>query len=393
MIARLRALWQRLQPTLPVRAWNRYGDLRGDRLAGAASFYGFVSLFPLLLLAASVAFRVAGEQGVDTVQGLVDDNLPDLGINVARFYDNAGTVGVISGLLLLYSGLRWVDSIRAAVRSMWGIDDKPGNIVTRKLLDTVSLLGLGLLLALSWGASVVVRRMAANLLDWVGIEGAGASGLLEGLSWVLSVGVNTLLFAYLLAGLPRIMVPGREQALVALIGAVAFEILKTFLVEYVVGAGQAGSYGAFATPMIVIAWIYIVTRLLMVLAALTAESAIDDLEKGERARAEEAETGRSAADGAVSGASEAEEVAALLSGRQTRAVVVAAGAVMGAVGAGVFVVAGRAVRTLRAVVRPPRRGEVDSPVRSVVRSVQQRNADSTAPTPRRRWPGRPSAGG
>ncbi|WP_205857063.1 YihY/virulence factor BrkB family protein, partial [Phytoactinopolyspora endophytica] len=283
VIARAQALWRRLQPTLPVRAWNRYGDLRGDRLAGAASFYGFSSLFPLLALSAAIASAVAGSSGVETVQNLVDDNFPEMGLNVAAFRRNAGAVGAVGAVLLMYAGLRWVDAMRAAVRSMWGMDDQPGNIVTRKLLDAASLLGLGMLLALSWGTSVIVRRMAADLLDWLDFGGSGAAATLQSISWILSVGVNTLLFAYLLAGLPRILVPPREQAVTALIGAVVFEILKTFLVEYVAGPGSE-SYGAFATPLIVIGWIYIVTRLLMVLAAVTAESAIDHLDAEERER-------------------------------------------------------------------------------------------------------------
>ncbi|WP_158542928.1 YihY/virulence factor BrkB family protein [Phytoactinopolyspora halophila] len=282
---RARALWKWLQPTLPVRAWKRYGNLRGDRLAGAASFYGFFSLFPLLLLASAVASRVAGRAGVETVQQVVDDNFPEIGLDVARFYENAGTVGVVSAIVLIYTGLRWVDSIRAAVRSMWGMDDKPGNIITRKLFDLVALIGLGLLLAVSWGMSVVARHMTQQLLEWFGVEGVDATGVLGVVSWVLSIGVNTLLFAYLLTGLPRIIVPAKEQALTALLGAVVFEILKNFLVQYVLGPGADDTFAAFAAPLALIAWIYVVTRLLMVLAALTAESAIDHLDAEQRDKA------------------------------------------------------------------------------------------------------------
>jgi membrane protein len=354
VIARLRALWERLQPTLPVRAWNRYGDLRGDRLAGAASFYGFVSLFPLLLISAAIASRVAGEAGIETVQSLVNDNFPGLDIDVGRFYENAGTIGVLSVPFLIFAGLRWVDAVRAAVRSMWGMDDQPGNFVVRKLLDLLSLAGLGALLAASWATSVVVRRMAEYLIDVLGVANGLSTGALEALSWVLSVGVNTLLFAYLLVGLPRIAIPSRQQALTAFFGAVAFEILKTFLVEYVVGAGRAAAFGTFAIPLVVIAWIYIVTRLLMVLAALTAESAIDHLDEYERATGsvrhgdEDADADDSKA---PSRAVRSPGVALSPSARQARSVGVAAGVVFGAVGTGFAVLVRRAVRTVRAASR------------------------------------------
>lgn len=354
MIARLRKLWRRLEPTLPVRAWRRYGDLRGDRLAGAASFYGFVSLFPLLLLASAIASRVAGPAGVETVQQMVDDNFPDLGLEVGRFYRNAGTIGLVSGVVLIYTGLRWVDAIRAAVRSMWGMDDQPGNIVTRKLLDLASLTGLGVLLATSWGVSVVVRRMTQEFLGWIGIDGTGATGTLEAISWLLSTGVNTLIFAYLLTGLPRIMVPAGEQILTALLGAVAFEILKNVLVGYVLGPGADDTYAAFATPLALIAWIYVVTRLLMILAAVTAESAIDHHLVDSEASAVLAEDRAGVmTGGAATSTAPVISPASQLSGGQQRMVSTTAGVFLGACTAVLAVLAARAARTVQAVWRAP----------------------------------------
>nr|WP_281353584.1 YihY/virulence factor BrkB family protein [Phytoactinopolyspora mesophila] len=320
-------------------------------MAGAASFYGFVSLFPLLLISAAIASRIAGDAGIETVQSLVNENFPGLDLNVGRFYERADTIGAISVPFLIFSGLRWVDAVRAAVRSMWGMDDQPGNFVVRKLLDMASLAGLGLLLAASWATSVVVRRMAEYLIDLLGVENGVSTGFLEVLSWVLSVGVNTLLFAYLLVGLPRITVPFRHQAMTALFGAVAFEILKTFLVEYVVGAGRADAFGTFAIPLVVIAWIYIVTRLLMVLAALTAESAIDHLDEYERTAGSAREEGDDGDSPAPAAAEKRPGVTLSPSARQARSVGVAAGVVLGAAGTGFAVLVRRAARTLGAFSR------------------------------------------
>ncbi len=393
---RLMEWWERLQPTLPVRAWQRYGDLRGDRLAGAASFYGFLSLFPLVLLSAVFASSIAGTSGIQTVQDLVDENLPGFGsrsgtgIDVASFYENSGTLGVIGGVTLVYTGLRWVDSIRAAVRSMWRMEDKPGNIITRKFFDLVALAGLGLLLAISWGTSVVLRHAARWLLDSMGFDGAAGAGAIEAISWVLSIGVNTMLFSYLLAGLPRIIVPPRNLLLTALFGAVVFEVLKTFLVSYVVGPASNSAYAAFATPLAMMAWIYLVTRLLMVLAALTVESAIDQLEAEDRefgthsdrvAAAEGAATGRrrtwaagniervgsgggnagagraggaggGVGDGARGPGAEGTVTTAEPSARQPVAVRVAAGTLLGIAGAGLAILAGRVARSVVAARGP-----------------------------------------
>lgn len=344
MIARLRALWDRLQLTLPLRAWKRYGDLRGNRLAGASSFYGFVSLFPLLVLSAAIVSAVAGPSGVDAVQDIVDENLPGLRIDVSEFQENAGTVGVIGAGVLLFTGLGWVDSVRAAVRSMWGLDDDPGNIVVRKAWDIAALAGLGLLILISTGASVVVVSFAGDVLDWLGLGSGG--WMIRVVSGLVSVGVSTALFAYLLAGLPRIVVPWRNLLVVSLLGAVVFEILKQFLVQYVVGTATQNSYAAFATPVAMLAWIYLVTRLLMVAAALTAESAIDQLEAAERA-----ETARSLQSQTRGVQPAVPAPADVLTPIQIRATGVASGAVLGAAGLALGIFVTRAARTAASALR------------------------------------------
>ncbi|PZF85464.1 YihY/virulence factor BrkB family protein [Jiangella anatolica] len=344
MIGRLRAVWERLQQTLPLRAWKRYGDLRGNRLAGASSFYGFVSLFPLLVLAAAIVSAIAGPSGVATVQEIVDDNLPGLQIDIASFHRNAGTLGVIGAGVLLFTGLGWVDSVRAAVRSMWGLDDQPGNIVVRKGLDIVALAGLGVLILVSSGASVLVISYAGDVLDWLGFGTGG--WLLRLIGGLVSVGGSMALFAYMLSGLPRIVVPWRNLVVVSLLSAVVFEVLKQFLVQYVVGTASQNSYAAFAAPLALLAWIYLVTRLLMVAAALTAESAIDELEAGERAEAAGGMQSQTRGQGPAP--------AAVLSPGQVRATEVAAGAVLGAAGVALAVLAARAASTARGAFRRQR---------------------------------------
>lgn len=344
MIDRLKQVWARLQRTRPLRAWQRYDDLRGNRLAGAVSFYAFVSLFPLLLLSAVAATLVAGPSGVEVVQEIVDENLPGLGIDVSTFYDRAGTLGLIGLATLVFTGLGWVDACRAAVRSMWGLDDQPGNLVARKAVDLLALIGLGVLIVVSWGASVLLGQLAQTVLDELGLEGWLSRAALWLIGSVLSIGASAVLFAYLLTGLPRIKVPVKELALTAIVGAVAFEVLKQFLVSYVAGPASRSAFAAFATPLALLAWIYLVTRLLMYLAALSAESAIE----ASGATAEDA--GEPGAEAQSDGAGSAVVLTPTV--RQARAVGVAAGAILGAAGAGLALLAARAARSLRARIGP-----------------------------------------
>lgn len=268
----LMSWWERLRQTRPIRAWMRYLDLRGNRLAGTVSFYGFLSLFPLILLGASIASVVASADGVRAVQDVVDDNFPGLGLDVSTFHRRAGTLGLISAATLLFTGLGWVDATRACVRSMWGLDDEPGNLVTRKGLDLVALVGLGILIAVSWGVSVAVGGLAEQLFEALDLEGSLlAKVVLWAIGLVLSVGASAVLFGYLLSGLPRIRIPIRELVLASVLGAVVFELLKLALLRFIVGTASHNAYAAFAAPLALLTWIYLVTRVLMFLAALAAE--------------------------------------------------------------------------------------------------------------------------
>ena len=283
MIARARELIDRAKALAPtamawrqVRAAVRYGRLRGNRLAGAVSFYGFVSLFPLLALASAIAVRVVGDQGVATLQTIVDENLPGLELDVSIFAAQAGTIGLIGGIALLWTGLLWVDATRASVRSMWELDDAPGNFVVRKLVDLAVLIGLGAIILISFAATAMVDAVADHVLEWLGIDGGFAAFGSRALALTLAITSSSVLFGYLLAGLPRIPIPPKVLLVAALVGGLAYEVLKQLVTQFAILVTPNTTYAIFAVPLALLAWIYLVTRLLMSLAAATAEWRLDD---------------------------------------------------------------------------------------------------------------------
>ena len=57
MISWAKRVWRWFARTQLWRAWSRFGERRGNRLAGATTFYGFISMFPLIVLAAAITRR------------------------------------------------------------------------------------------------------------------------------------------------------------------------------------------------------------------------------------------------------------------------------------------------------------------------------------------------
>jgi membrane protein len=256
------------------RVFEHYNDVGSNRLAGAVTFFGFLALFPLLTVALAVAAAVLTDNRVNELQQKIAEQIPGLSnhLNLHEVVANAGTVGLVSGVILLVSGLGWVDTTRVSIRSSWYLPLEPGNVIVRKFWDTVMLLGLGLVGAVSLGASIAAGALTGQAATWLGLEGStGGRVALAVIAFLIAVAADLLVFSYLLVGLPRIFGQPRRAVLeAALLGAVGFEILKQALAAYIAGVATKSVYGAFGTPIALLLWINFICRWLLYCVAWTA---------------------------------------------------------------------------------------------------------------------------
>lgn len=261
------------------RAWQRYGDRRGNRLAGATSFFAFLSMFPLIVLAAAVTGALLNDEAVDKLEKSIAENLPGIGdkIDLDSLIANAGTIGLVSGVVLLFTGLGWIDALRASIRSMHELDDQPGNLMKRKLADLAALLGLGLIGLIATAASSLLTGLSHNVVDWLDLGGTWLAGWgLDLVSIVVGIVSGAILFLYLQTGMPRIILPRKVALIAALAGGVAFylaEKLGNLYVDNLISKNAA--YGALALPLALLVWIYVMTRVIMLIAAWTKEATLD----------------------------------------------------------------------------------------------------------------------
>ncbi len=255
-------------------ALHRFNHFRGTRLAGTVTFYGFLSVFPLLVLGFSVALRVVGTDGVAQLEEFVEQYIPGIAdeLRLQDVRSSAASLQVVGVVTLLVTGLGWVDATRASIRSMWGLPDRDGNPVLRKLVDLLALAGLGALVALSLAASTWVSEEGGRLLEWIN-QDASRVGLVAStvLAQALALLTASLIVGYILSGLPRILIRWRVLIPAALVGGLALEVLKRLLIGYISSFAGNSTYGAFGVPVALLVWIYVIARLLMVIAAWTAE--------------------------------------------------------------------------------------------------------------------------
>ncbi|MEU6966818.1 YihY/virulence factor BrkB family protein [Kitasatospora aureofaciens] len=273
----------RVQRSRPYRVYEYFTAARGNRLAGAVTFFGFLALFPLLTVGLAVAVATLNGSQVDDLQHRISDQLPGLAdaLNLPSLVANAGALGVVSGALLLISGLGWVDTMRTSIRDLWQLPEEEGNAVLRKAWDVVVLAGLGLVSLFSLAASAAGSTLAGRIADAIGL---GSGYLLTGVGVLIAIACDMLLFAYLLAPFPGITGQCRRDLVHgALIGAVGFELLKLLLASYLGSVAGRSLYGAFATPVALLLWINFVSRLLMYCVAWTATADPDAARERTRA--------------------------------------------------------------------------------------------------------------
>ncbi|MGH3413063.1 MAG: YihY/virulence factor BrkB family protein [Marmoricola sp.] len=277
-----------------IRTLDHYGKQQGSTLAGAVTYFAFLSFFPILALAFAVVGFVARyfpQAQVALVKAL-QQVLPGMigsgkgQISMASMQGAAGAAAGIGIVVVLYSGLGWISGMRSAVVAMFNKPprERP-NFFVGKLRDLVALVVIGVVLLVSVAVSGIVRNLSATILGWFGL-GDSLSWLLATIAVLVGIGANMVLFFAIFQLLGQPEAPHRALWSGALLGALGFEVLKQLSSFLLKSTSHSPAFQAFGIALILVVWIYYFSRVVMYAAAwaYTAPSA--------RAPREAAETRR-----------------------------------------------------------------------------------------------------
>jgi membrane protein len=245
------------------RAVVRYIDVQGGRLAAAIAYYGFFAVFALLLIGYSI-FGILLKNNTDLFDIVADFlrlNLPFL--DVPAILASGRTVGIVGIVGLTFTGIAWVEAIRSSQRLIWQLNEQPGYIGVRQLLDLLVLLGVLLLLAMSQLAVYGLNL----LLDWM------AHGLVRSSAGLLlTVAVNMILAAALLAAVPRLRMTVRRMVPPVLQVGIGITLLNTVGKSFVGLVQRNPAYGLVGSAVGVLVYLYVFNQLLLFGAAWAATS-------------------------------------------------------------------------------------------------------------------------
>jgi membrane protein len=250
---------------------------RAMSLGASIAFFTVFSLAPMLLAAIAVAGLAFGREAA---QGAIVAELGGMiGTNEASFLEtmiaSAGNVG--SGLigtavgtvtfLLLVTGavVELQDDLniiwKAKPPASYGILD----FIKTRLVSFALVLGIGFLLLVS----LVIDTGVTALGSYLEANFSGASILLRFLNSLVAFVVATLLFAMMFKLLPAVEIQWSDVWTGSLVTALLFTVGK-FLIGYYLGKSNvASSYGAAASIITILLWIYYSSLILLFGAEFT----------------------------------------------------------------------------------------------------------------------------
>lgn len=250
------------------RAALRYDGENGSRLAAAIAYYGFFATFALaaLLFAVLDPDLVNNTVAETAAERYVRQNLP-LG-DVHALAQASRSIGVVALVTLVLAGIWWVESLRSSQRALWCVEQHPGNILVRYLVDLAVLAGLGVLLivslALSLGLQDILLRLAGDETRPLTRHALDVSSAL------LAAGVDLVLAAALLMGVPRLRIPLRRLLPSALLIVVGLGLLKTAGRWYVARMAHNPAYQVAAGAIGLLLFMYLFNQVTLFAAALAA---------------------------------------------------------------------------------------------------------------------------
>jgi len=261
------------------RTFQRYQIQSGDRLAGAISYFAFLSFFPIIALAFAVFgyFLSVRPDAIVTLRTAIDQYLPGLAdkLPIQQIAESRTSAGIIGLLGLLYAGLGAIDALRGALREIFMTTEAPLNFVLAKLRDLAALLLVGTTLVVSVLVGGFATQASGVVAEWFGLEGSAVATVtirLAGLA--VSVLTDVIVFLIILRWLGRSRQPSRVLLRGALLGALGFALLKQLAALILSSTLNNPVYGVFAVVVGLLVWLNLSARVIMYAAAWTATASL-----------------------------------------------------------------------------------------------------------------------
>lgn len=281
-IERGKDLGEWFQHTRVGRMNGRYGAVRGAQLAGGIAYVGLFSVFAGLTIAVTVFMQMLGgrerlreavfENVAEALPGILQtEDDPDGLVSPDSLVLDAGLslTGAIATVALLLSAIGVMGSLAGSIRAVFGLAKPPRNAVLAKVTDLLGFLFLAVSVVVTAALGIVAGTAGTWMVETLELPNGWGQVLVRGLGLLSAFGVDMVVFAYLMRQLAGARPPRRDLWRGAAIGAVGTGVLRVAGTS-LIGSADNPVLAAGATVVTLLLWVNLAARLMLYVAAWTA---------------------------------------------------------------------------------------------------------------------------
>lgn len=263
------------------RALRDFSDQHGSVYAAAISYYAMFSLFPMVILVATIFgwFSRGTDLQARVVNAIVNQLPPGAGFrsqveSVVKLSATQGGILSLFGLVgTLWTAGSLFSTLRRALNKAF---DVPAALpfFTGRLFDVLSVLAVGVLALLSLGATAalgIVRTVSSGFFQ----------GALANLAWAVVFFLFPFMLSYAVFILIYRLIPNHrvhhnDLRVGALLAALGFEVVKLGFTIYVANFGSYQEvYGALGGVVAFLFFVYLESTIVIVSAEIASELSND----------------------------------------------------------------------------------------------------------------------
>lgn len=241
------------------------------KLSASLAYYTVFSIGPLLLVIISLTGLFFEREAVTgklygQISGLIGVSGAEQVLKIIqsmREQQSAAKFGIIGAAILVFGATTVFTDIQDSINYIWSIRAKPKKgwlkYITNRLLSFSIIVGMGFLLIVSLFVNTLADLLTARLEELFVME---AVLLFKGVNLLILFLIISFLFAVIYKVLPDARIRWKDAFVGAWFTGLLFLIGK-FAIGYYLGNSDMGvTYGAAASVVVILSWVYYTATIL-----------------------------------------------------------------------------------------------------------------------------------
>lgn len=246
-------------------AGSEFSDDNATKLSASLAYYTVFSIGPLLLVVVTLLgvfykkadvtekifnqlSKLLGQSGANQLRSILDS---------ISTQDNTTLFGIIGGVILVFGATGIFTEIQSSINYIWSIKAKPKRgwlkYITDRLISFSLIIGIGFLMLVTLFINILIDMLTNKLQQFFGDANIF---LVKGINLLLLLAVVTFLFAVIYKVLPDAKIAWKDTLAGASFTGVLFVIGKFLIGYYLASSSSIDSYGAAASIIILLSWVY-----------------------------------------------------------------------------------------------------------------------------------------